>query len=241
MCKLKWRGVIISVLFFFFVSSGFSYSAEYNLIRNSSFEIDKNKDGIPDGFSVIVGDGRIDTEIFHSGKKSWRFTHKKRGGSLIIGGTSPSIKGDVFYTVSAYVKTKDLKGRCYLSILEYSKGIPTRDEQSKIVSYSSKFVRGTTDWQRISITFKTNPKTDFFQVRCNSYADKGTVWWDDIQVEEGDKATEYTDKFISSYYRTSKHIRWGPMYHEFVPSMEIETPHIKWCKPYIEGDINLFF
>ena len=82
-----------------FVSMAGSYSAEYNIVSNSSLEIDSDKDGIPDGFhhaskKDIQGmySGAIDTQIFHSGKQSWQFRHlKEKSWCMGYLNTAPSM------------------------------------------------------------------------------------------------------------------------------------------------------
>ena len=113
-------------------------------------------------------------------------------------------------TFSAYVKTKDvariygegaigatLKIKCY-----DSSGATLNDVNSIGIS-------GTQDWQRLSISVKVPDNTSRIRLFCNLRYTSGTVWFDCLQLEEGNCANDFNalqngDFENNNYWLTNK-------------------------------------
>lgn len=95
------------------------------------------------------------------------------------GGSRYDISPDSFFTASAWIKTENLKGTAYLDVTCTKPG-----NDSAILSiYMSPAVKGTHDWQKVSIRFKPHKDCGraWIQLKLSG---AGTAWYDDIELKK---------------------------------------------------------
>lgn len=144
--------------------------------------------------------GGLDNKVAARGKTSFRmgaddpnrhFYYHQYNVSLVTGKT---------YTLSAMVKAEDLVD---LPGDSMSRGVLFLTNYGWTKSASLKPPRGTYDWTRVTETFvapPTQPRPDGKPTyTLTAYWPPKTVgqfWLDDVQIEEGTDATDYTDVFV---------------------------------------------
>ena len=93
------------------------------------------------------------------------------------------------YTASAYIKTQNVSSKggagLYVAIRNASGAV--------IYIRFSDFVTGTTDWQRVTLTFTVPNDANVYEVRlhCGITYSSGTMLVDNVQLEEGPVANRY--------------------------------------------------
>jgi hypothetical protein len=182
-------------------NDGDIYASFRNLVKNPSFEMDKQDWGSGDGTWDIVTD-----EKYH-GSKSSRFQdltgvsgHESAGpidipvtpgqsitvslyskGSNIVAGSQPS-----WYKA-------DLVGRWYDSSLHVIGVYPPYPDL--VVGEGT----GTWDWERKSMTTTAQAGAAYYHFYFGLLGDsKGTLWVDAVQVEYGSTLTAFTDSIWTS-------------------------------------------
>ena len=65
----------------------------------------------------------------------------------------------------------------------------------------------------------------------------GTVWFDDLKLEEGDRPTAFRPDWIDSgeLYSQEPQIPWLPLPADFRCSLAVVTPHVELARPYAGG------
>ena len=129
----------------------------------------------------------LDTTNKYLGAQSWKITqdypNPARAGWKQM---NVAVTGNTTYTLSAYAKTETVtasgtgKGAA-LYVVEVN-GL-TREADTQIL--------GTTDWQRLSLTFTTAATTTHVDVYLGLKYANGTVWFDAAQLEVGDTPSPY--------------------------------------------------
>ncbi|OGV70450.1 MAG: hypothetical protein A3K19_12620 [Lentisphaerae bacterium RIFOXYB12_FULL_65_16] len=167
-------------------------AASPNLLENSGFEFFSVRGKTADGWGGSAPNGGtfdVDTAVFHSGAAALRFvvpdsvpvswhTMQRGAGPLKRGAT---------YTLSGWVRTENVRDGvgAYLSLSFFDgadKRLAFNDSPSKLT--------GTTDWTRITATGQIPDGASEMRVLPVLHG-HGTVWFDDLQVEEGSAATDY--------------------------------------------------
>ena len=99
------------------------------------------------------------------------------------------VKPGTTYTLSAYVKTKNVSGNGRGAYL-------VADDLNGTKAYS-RALKGTTEsavddgWQRLSVTFTTGKSQNTVSINGGLEGCSGEAWFDNIQLEEGEAANRY--------------------------------------------------
>lgn len=178
-------------------------SKSKNLVQNPGFE----------GGFVLWGSGvtdvhkapnrengwMLDKTVAHTGKKSARYTVAKGYNAPMLCTWPIAVETGTKYTVSFYAKT-DHEGE-YLSVFIHTA------KWGEFPAKAGKRIKLTKDWQRFEISF--NAPNPFLRI-CfgDRWWDKGAnngthIWLDNVQLETGEKATEFTQKPIFAFSKTS--------------------------------------
>lgn len=216
-----------------------------NLLPNPGFELAEPGRNVPQHW--ISGAGELDTAAFHSGKQSLHF--KLSGGADPKAGVDtyavmqlgPLFEPGKSYTLSVYVRTRDLRGHAYLYAGEYPAPFPLGTLHT-----AAQQPAGTTDWTRLSLTFRSKPNIGGLQIRLGVTAPVGQVageaWFDDCKLEEGDAPTAYVDAWQTDYY-----LRGGggaadfPVPYAFKVSTEVQTPCADPARPIARSKPSVLF
>jgi hypothetical protein len=175
-----------------YIFSKTSNPININLIKNPSFEIGDGT-GVPAGW--VVGWHDLEDKI---GRAEWEWSRKnsvfsrasrsgQRSAKLMWTPgdgiewrqrwtSAFTVKSGEEYKASAWVKFQEATGENYL-ILYFYKRDNTAVGQSK-----SSVVKGSGTWQNISFTVRVPEGAEKARVACRSDANKGVVWFDDIEV-----------------------------------------------------------
>lgn len=190
------------------VASSWAADARTNLLRNPSFEA--GKAGPPPagwerywfwrgaGWSqerewrIVAALWQVDEQVAHSGKRSAKICHHRFCSRMDFAGgyvqrAVAEVRGDRTYTLSAYVKaSKATKVRLFLwgDVPEWG---------PEYESAGSRDVTIGPQWQRIShtVTFRPEVKSINVLVLRMRNVIGGDLWMDDVQLEQGRKATAY--------------------------------------------------
>ena len=121
------------------------------------------------------------------------------------------------YTISAHVKNEgSAMARVYVALIDASGDASDSSDADAVSTTCSDNDGGhphgiglyatpsTTEYSRVSCTFKTNSETRGARVHLLSSSTSTSVWFDNLQLEEGTEATEFFDNtFITGYEFTS--------------------------------------
>lgn len=168
-----------------------------NLAKNTSFEANENEWEYADWVGTVTQTHGRSKDYSLYGNYSYKFkvtnTTGGAGARIYQDYTSPYIEAGTTYTISAYVKTVDVKstgtgGACVAFYINSDSGTQ--------VVYSD-FVIGTTSsainggWQRISAT--VNIPNDFNYLRANISLKNatGVAYFDGIQVDNSSVVNSY--------------------------------------------------
>jgi len=173
-----------------------------NYVRNGSFE-----HGM-EGWSYFVHKaGGFDNKVVFRGKTSFRMGGFDENRYIFFQQTNISLEAGKTYTLSAMVKIKDIPEN-QSSYFGHLKASRTYGVLFLVNAGWTKDVRlkpppKNMEWTRISETFVA-PETRLGPDGKQVYTlvvlwppkSQGQFWLDDIQIEKGDKATEYSDVYI---------------------------------------------
>lgn len=152
-----------------------------NLINNSSFE--NLNDNQPGSWYWSGGQANailtVDEQVAHSGKRSVRIQNPTPQAPNVYGHLESKVRlvPGTTYTLSCWYRSED-PGQAWIG---GGHGWRIR---------SSLQPTGT-QWRRLSVTFETKPEERDFSVMINTDSTTTGIWVDDIQLEEGDQATDY--------------------------------------------------
>ena len=128
-------------------------------------------------------DCTMDAEIGHNGAGSVKIHNKTASkASWYTEGvwgypySFDDVKGKT-YRLSGYIKTENVVGEAYIASIQ-----GWAPNERPVIK--SKVVSGTTDWTYVSVIFTgqgNNANTDHFYLTLNG---TGTVWFDDVKIEE---------------------------------------------------------
>jgi len=234
----------------FIVLFGLSILAPYgargesgeNYLPNPGFE-----EGMKywDSQSEGNGDVTLDDTVSHSGSHALRFQYRKDadgrlGSYLYAANQLPAVlKPGKVYTFSGWIKIAGVPpGKsgpvAYLYEAHANGGISPR-------------LSGNTDptknngWVFVSFRY-TAPRDAVahqFRCQCHSTPDgmAGTVWFDDLKLEEGERPSAFRPDWIDSseLYSQEPEIPWLPLPADYRSSLAIVTPHVEIAQPYAGG------
>jgi RHS repeat-associated protein len=147
-------------------------------LGNWSFTSDSNSSGT----------GMLTDEAYYHGSRSVSIEKHNRSGSSYFQQTRSVAPGKT-YTVSAWVKTKNIDGTADQGarlLVRY------KDRSGNWIALPSVSISGSSDWQRISKTFAI-PGTASGEiiVRLALSEATGTAWFDAVQLETGGACNAY--------------------------------------------------
>ncbi|NQT51071.1 hypothetical protein HQ576_03425, partial [bacterium] len=164
---------------------------ERNFADNPSAEADRNRDGIPDGWTPQEAKSPAkvvwDDAVAHTGRRSLRISDSANPagkewfdytGRWVTNASRPVAAGKT-YTLSLWIKTQDVTGDASACIAWWAK-------DSWLDESYTKRLRGTADWQHVTLQAKAPAKATHGQVYLNLSRSKGTVWFDDVVMFQGD-------------------------------------------------------
>jgi hypothetical protein len=160
-----------------------------NLLPNPSFEVDRDGDGIPDGWRFAPGLGRRElTDIAaHSGRRSLRVSIPAEGTSAALATTIP-VEPRTHYVVSAWFKSVNVQPTIPPAVREpWHRKSPVRFEvvqvsKGQTLVASAHGYTDTAEWNRQFVGFKTGPDVQHVRVRGLIRQGSGTAWFDDLSV-----------------------------------------------------------
>ena len=216
-----------------------------NYLPNPGFE-----EGLKDWHPWKTQDATIttDSSVSHSGKSSLRLEYKdldRRKETYLF---AYSMLSDCFtpgrtYTASGWVKIGNVppskKGP--VACLQDGSGL---GESPRVPGPTNSTKDG--GWVFVSFKFKATEKNRGLGLRClcdvpaNCVA--GTVWFDDLKVEEGDQPTAFRPDWIpaTDFYTRGPFI-YFPMPPDYRCSTEVATPHVELARPSAGGPLRLLW
>lgn len=151
-----------------------------NLLQNSSFEVDADNNGIPDGWSpsnLVTGDGRS-ADFAKEGSYSLKITGentklKSVKQRIPVSGNA----GDTF-TFSGWNKTEGASttGRCILGIIYFN-----NVDGSRQAGYM-RFARNIHDWTQLSTNFTANKNFSSIDIAIGYFYQTGAGYFDDFKL-----------------------------------------------------------
>lgn len=167
----------IFLFLIFFCCLSFTNS---NIIKNGGFEIDENKDNIPDNWKFLnsggsEGIGIWDDKIFKNGAYGVKIEKKNEGGySSWI--TNLKVNELTKYKISLWYKTENKHN--YSQI-----GIYCRNEIGNIIGSFAINLEGVDDWKFFESIIETEKETKTIEIQLRDIG-IGTSWFDDISLIE---------------------------------------------------------
>lgn len=159
-----------------------------NLLRNSTFNEGLKYWVARSEYAAVVREGR-------NGENCLKQVGKLRTDSTIIHSTVFSVKTGECYTLSGWAKGANIvKGTTNYFVSIYASFYGTDDEWKAQEAILSGDMPLTDDWERKVLTFQIPNVAGITSMRISIYARDftGTIWWDDIQLEKGNKATDWS-------------------------------------------------
>lgn len=159
---------------------------------NGSAEEDVNRDGMPDGWGAnsyrSPAKTAWDKEVAHTGAASMRVADSKHptedawdaNAGRWLSRDRKAVTAGRQYTLRAFVKTQGVTGRATIAISWFKGG-------SWVAESHSEPVTGDTDWQELTVTASAPPAADTSAIYLCLSASKGTVWFDDVCMVEGEE------------------------------------------------------
>ncbi|MFA5864082.1 MAG: discoidin domain-containing protein [Phycisphaerae bacterium] len=143
--------------------------------------------------------GGLDDKVVYSGKFSFRMGENDPTKYFYYHQYNVPLQTGKTYTLSAMIKTDNVT----VWPSDGTPGVIFLTNHSWTKSVALKPAQATTDWTRISKTFvamPTQPRNDgkpnYTLTIYWPPNNNGRVWFDEIQIEEGDKATAFTDVYV---------------------------------------------
>ena len=159
-----------------------------NLLRNSTFNEGLKYWVARSEYAAVVREGR-------NGENCLKQVGKLRTDSTITHSTVFSVKTGECYTLSGWAKGANIvKGTTNYFVSIYASFYGTDDEWKAQEAILSGDMPLTDDWERKVLTFQIPNVAGITSMRISIFARDftGTIWWDDIQLETGNKATDWS-------------------------------------------------
>ena len=158
-----------------------------NFVESPSFEEDRDRDQLPDGWRPFAFDSPAqlewDSTVARSGQRSLRISDSFRSGDQTdwkrytgrwVAASRPVAPGTE-YTLKVWIKTKDVTGRAYAHLAWHRDNAWLSETPTQSVS-------GTNDWQEVTITAVAPQNADTVVASLNLARSQGTAWFDDVTV-----------------------------------------------------------
>ncbi len=170
-----------------FVATGAEMKLAGNIVGNPSFEEDRDRDGLPDGWQSFAYESPSklgwDESVGRTGTRSLRIADSARPGDekdwkrccgRWVGARRPVVPGTE-YTLEVWVRTKDVTGRASAHIAWQKGG-------SWLGENATAGLSGSGDWRRLAVTAQAPAQADCLVVSMNLARSRGTAWFDDVTV-----------------------------------------------------------
>ena len=148
-----------------------------NLVRNGSFEVDSDSDLMPNlwtaNYPFTVG---LTEEQTHSGRFSLKITSEEDGFTPLAVQRGLDTKGDQAYVISSWAKTS-APGVEFRIYVEWHLG-------DRYLGAIGPWTKGTGDWQKVAVNLKTTPDPQGGAYVVVQLRGKGSVYFDDVAIEE---------------------------------------------------------
>ena len=155
-----------------------------NVLHNAGFEVDQDADGVPDGWSLVAGDGDLElsaAEPFAGGRALRVSTTTRTASPALV--TELVVTPATEYVLSAWIRTEGLS-----PLLTTTAVTPARVEVHQIGAerrHASAFAFGYTGdsaWSRHDAGFRTAPGVRRIRVRVLIEDGLGTAWFDQLKI-----------------------------------------------------------
>lgn len=159
-----------------------------NLLRNSTFNEGLKYWAARSEYATVVREGR-------NGENCLKQVGKLRTDSTITHSTVFPVKTGESYALSGWTKSANVvKGTTNYFVGLYASFYGADDEWKAQESILSGDMPLTDDWERKVLTFQVPNVAGITKMRISIFARDftGTIWWDDIQLETGNKATDWS-------------------------------------------------
>lgn len=156
-----------------------------NYLKNSNMELTSDwAFGNNDSTATYT----FSTDQKYSGTKSIKIVKGQAGANQTYATQTLSMTKGKTYTFSSYVKTQNVAGAygAFLCAMYYdAQGVRHYDW--------SQVKTGTTDWERVSVTFTlpSNATSGEVELTAQLFNSSGTTWFDCMQLEEGSVVNRY--------------------------------------------------
>ncbi|HEX2267408.1 MAG TPA: hypothetical protein VHI97_04275, partial [Actinomycetota bacterium] len=162
-----------------------------NVLSNSDFELDRDRDRIPDGWLFAPGPGRrgLTDIIAHSGRRSMMVSIPAEGTSAAFTTTVP-VDPRTHYVVSGWFRSMNVQPTIPPAVREpWHRKSPVRLEVVQVSNgrrlvASAHGYTDTAEWNRQFVGFKTGPDVRHVRVRGLIQQGSGTAWFDDLSVRK---------------------------------------------------------
>lgn len=159
-----------------------------NLLRNSTFDEGLKYWVARSEYATVAREGR-------NGENCLKQVGKLRTDSTITHSTVFSVKTGECYTLSGWAKGANIvKGTTNYFVSIYASFYGADDEWKAQEAILSGDMPLTDDWERKVLTFQIPNVAGITSMRISIFARDftGTIWWDDLQLETGNKATDWS-------------------------------------------------
>ncbi|MCM8828605.1 MAG: family 16 glycosylhydrolase [Candidatus Omnitrophica bacterium] len=189
----------------------FNLVAQENLIKNGDFEIDENKDGLPDYWSVRKVKGslckyELDHSIYHSGKFSVKISFEPSEEKDNEGYYFYDFKNfdtGKKYLFSGNIKAENFSGMVALSV-DYMD-----DSFKRIHSIKKKIpVKGSIDWRNLKLYGLVPEGCKNIRIFLGAIGKSGQIWWDNISVREVNEEEKKEKIVISNFEKKEETKIW---------------------------------
>lgn len=158
-----------------------------NLLRNSTFDKALKYWVTRSEYATVVTEGR-------NGKNCLKQVGKMGADATVTHSTVFPVKTGESYALSGWAKGANIvKGTTNYFVSIYASFYGADDEWKAQESILSGDMPLTDDWERKVLIFQVPNVAGITRMRISIYARDftGTIWWDDIQLETGNKATDW--------------------------------------------------
>ena len=159
-----------------------------NLLRNSTFNEGLKYWVARSEYATVVREGR-------NGENCLKQVGELRTDSTITHSTVFSVKTGECYTLSGWAKGANIvKGTTNYFVSIYASFYGADDEWKAQEAILSGDMPLTDDWERKVLTFQIPNVAGITSMRISIFARDftGTIWWDDIQLETGNKVSDWS-------------------------------------------------
>jgi hypothetical protein len=153
-----------------------------NILINGNFETDDDSDGNPDHWQTAEP-VELDYDIKCEGNSSAKIESQTEINN--INKQYVTLEPDTTYTLSGWIKTENVTGRC-ANIYPYE--FNDLQEEDHWIE-----IKGTTDWTFYSMTFTTCSDVEG-RINYRLYG-TGTAWFDDLHLTKGRYCTVFARDF----------------------------------------------